>query len=121
MMFSAKLADLAPIVFEEEFSLIAHRETLLWSPHLLLIGELEEDGPLDSARVAAHPLKGDAPFRVAWMQDKLPFGAANRADDLLDDLCVAGRIEFHTTRPSSRGALRQEAWSRALQVGREPS
>ena len=65
MMFSAKLADLAPTAFEEESSLIAHRTTLLWSPHFLFIGELEEDGPLDSARIAAHPLKRDAPLGIA--------------------------------------------------------
>jgi hypothetical protein len=65
MMFSAKRADLAPIVFEEESSLIAHRGTLLWFPHLLFIGELKEDGPLDSARIAAHPLKGDAALGIA--------------------------------------------------------
>ncbi len=65
MMFSAKRADLAPIVFEEESRLIAYRGTLLWFPHLLLIGELKEDGPLDSARIAAHPLKGDAALGIA--------------------------------------------------------
>jgi len=119
-MFSAKRADLAPIAFEEGSSLIAHRGTLLWSPHLLFIGELEEDGPLDSARIAAHPLKGDAPLGVARRHDKLPFGATDRADDLLDDLRAGGWVGFHATQPSSRGALRQEVWSRALQVGGEP-
>ena len=113
-MFSAKLADLAPIVFEEESGPIAHRGTLLRSPCLLLIRKLEENGPLDSTRIAAHPLKGDAALGIARRQDKLPFGATDRAHDLVDDLRVGGWIGFHATQPSWRDTLGGEPCSPAL-------
>ena len=119
-MFSAKRADLAPIAFEEESSLIAHRGTLLWSPHFLFIGELEEDGPLDSARIAAHPLKRNTPLGVARRQDKLPFGATDRADNLLDDLRVGGWIGFHSYAAIIEGSPKTGGLESRAQGGGKP-